>query len=101
MATLAARKCRCAVETGDSSLAIALGFGLLGLSQVPANARLGLLVAFALTASCVLTLGGLAALLGETARRSGRRLTSQTSPSRLPRNPAAHSCSREGENLDS
>lgn len=45
------------------TLAIGAGFLLLGFSQVPANARLGLLVASALAASCVLTLVGLAALL--------------------------------------
>jgi predicted RND superfamily exporter protein len=43
--------------------AIALGFGLLGISQVPANARLGLLVALALASGCLLTLVGLGALL--------------------------------------
>lgn len=43
--------------------AIALGFGLLVVSQVPANARLGLLVAVALAAAAVLTLAGLASLL--------------------------------------
>ena len=47
------------------TLAIALGFGLLTISSVPANARLGLVVALALVAGCVLTLGGLGALLGE------------------------------------
>ncbi len=47
------------------TLAIALGFGLLVVSQVPANARLGVLVAMALGAGCLLTLGGLAALLAE------------------------------------
>jgi len=41
--------------------AIALGFGLLAASSVPANARLGLLVALALTAGSILTLGGLGA----------------------------------------
>jgi predicted RND superfamily exporter protein len=45
------------------TLAIGAGFGLLVLSQVPANARLGGLVAAALAASCVLTLVGLGALL--------------------------------------
>jgi predicted RND superfamily exporter protein len=45
------------------TLAVALGFGLLGFSQVPANASLGLLVGLALTAGCVLTLAGLGALL--------------------------------------
>jgi len=45
------------------AVAIALGFGLLMFSQVPANARLGLLVAVALLASCLLTLTGLGSLL--------------------------------------
>jgi len=45
------------------STAISLGFCLLALSQVPPNARLGLLVAAALTVSCTLTLTGLGTLL--------------------------------------
>lgn len=45
------------------TLAIALGFGLLAVSLVPANARLGILVAITLIASCLLTLAGLGALL--------------------------------------
>jgi len=49
------------------TVAIAAGFGLLTASQVPANARLGLLVALALAASCLLTLGGLSTVL--TGRR--------------------------------
>lgn len=53
-------------------LAIALGFGLLGFSRVPANARLGMLVATALAASCLLTLTGLAALLRVGASGPGR-----------------------------
>jgi predicted RND superfamily exporter protein len=51
------------------SVAIALGFGLLALSQVPANERLGLLVGAALLSSCLLTLVGLGALLPAVARR--------------------------------
>lgn len=43
--------------------AIALGFGILAFSRVPANARLGLLVAAALVTGCLLTFAGLAALL--------------------------------------
>lgn len=43
--------------------AVGLGFGLLVLSQVPANARLGLLVGVALVSAALLTLVGLAALL--------------------------------------
>lgn len=45
------------------AIAIAVGFGILIASQVPANHRLGLLVAVALAASCILTLVGLGALL--------------------------------------
>ena len=45
------------------TLAIAGGFGLLTLSQVPATARLGLSVAVALAAVCLLTLAGLGSLL--------------------------------------
>lgn len=52
------------------TLAIALGFGLLAVSRVPANARLGLLVALALVAGCLLTLLGLGSLL---TTRLGRR----------------------------
>ncbi len=47
----------------NDTLAIALGFGLLAVSQVPANAHLGLLVALALVAGCLLTLLGLGSLL--------------------------------------
>ncbi len=54
--------------------AIALGFGILGISQVPANARLGFLVAGALAVACALTLAGLGALL--------QRLSPADNPSR-------------------
>ncbi len=40
------------------AVAVAAGFGLLGASQVPANARLGLLVAVAVATSCAVTLLG-------------------------------------------
>jgi predicted RND superfamily exporter protein len=50
--------------------AIALGFGLLTVSQVPANARLGLLVALALGAVCLLTLAGLGVALELAEERS-------------------------------
>jgi predicted RND superfamily exporter protein len=64
---------RALAEAGPSividCLAIALGFGLLAVSQVPANARLGILVAVALGACCLLTLAGLGALLPAVARR--------------------------------
>lgn len=48
--------------------AIALGFGILAFSRVPASRALGLLVAGALAASCLLTLAGQGAWL---ARREG------------------------------
>lgn len=48
------------------TVAVGVGFGLLALSQVPANARLGLLVAAALAVSCLLTLTGLGALLARS-----------------------------------
>jgi len=50
--------------------AIALGFGVLGISQVPSNARLGFLVAGALAVACALTLAGLGALLHRPAATS-------------------------------
>ncbi len=60
-------------ETGPPILAdtaaIAAGFGVLTFSQVPANARLGLLVAAALTAGACLTLFGLGSLLRVRMRR--------------------------------
>jgi len=52
------------------TIAIAAGFGLLAVSQVPANARLGLLVALALLSSCAVTLLGLGASFG--GRRASR-----------------------------
>jgi predicted RND superfamily exporter protein len=45
------------------ALAIALGFGLLAASQVPANRRLGLLVGLALLTAAAFTLTGLSAAL--------------------------------------
>jgi predicted RND superfamily exporter protein len=45
------------------TLAIALGFGILGFSQVPTNRWLGLLVAIALTNACLLTLAGAGGLI--------------------------------------
>jgi uncharacterized protein len=47
----------------NDTLAIALGFGLLAVSQVPANASLGILVALSLLSGCLLTLVGLSSLL--------------------------------------
>jgi predicted RND superfamily exporter protein len=60
-------------STVADTLAIGAGFGLLVFSQVPANARLGGLVAASLAASCVLTLVGMGALLELIRRR--RRVT--------------------------
>jgi len=54
------------------TVAIALGFGILGISQVPANARLGFLVAGALAVASVLTLAGLGALLDRSSREERR-----------------------------
>jgi predicted RND superfamily exporter protein len=51
------------------ALAISLGFGLLALSQIPANRRLGLLVALALSSACLLTLTSSGALLAALPRR--------------------------------
>jgi uncharacterized protein len=48
--------------------AVSFGFGVLVLSEVPANAALGLLVSLALVASCGLTLVGLGAALGQRSK---------------------------------
>ena len=53
--------------------AVAFGFGVLGLSQVPANAALGLLVALAVGASCGLTLVGLGAGLATRSAADAQR----------------------------
>jgi len=55
--------------TADA-VAVSLGFGLLAFSQVPANARLGVLIAVALLASALLTLLGLSAFLIAWSRQS-------------------------------
>jgi predicted RND superfamily exporter protein len=55
----------------SDAAAIGLGFGLLALSRVPANARLGLLVALALGTACAFTLLGLGATLAAPRRRAG------------------------------
>ncbi|HEX3125851.1 MAG TPA: MMPL family transporter [Thermoanaerobaculia bacterium] len=60
--------------TADA-FAIALGFGLFLLSQVPANARLGGLVCVALLASWLLTLAGLGSLLSRRRAPEFRRET--------------------------
>lgn len=52
--------------------AIALGFGILVISRVPSNARLGFLVAGALAVACALTLVGLGTLLDHAALREKR-----------------------------
>lgn len=57
------------------TLAIAMGFGLLALSQVPTNRRLGLLVALALGSACLLTLTTSGALLEALSRRAARWAT--------------------------
>jgi uncharacterized protein len=61
------------------TVAIALGFGVLVISQVPSNARLGFLVAGALTVACALTLVGLGILLDRDRDPSrGAAATSQS-----------------------
>ena len=52
------------------ALAVALGFGILTLSQVPANARLGGLVVLSIVGCLAATLLALPALLRALARRS-------------------------------
>jgi predicted RND superfamily exporter protein len=65
-----------AAEAGPAilidTLAIALGFGLLGFSQVPTNRWLGLLVAIALSSACLLTLAGAGSLIGLLRKRPAR-----------------------------
>lgn len=66
-----------AAEAGPAilvdALAVALGFGLLAVSRVPANSRLGLLVAAGLSSACLLTLAGEGQLLAWLDRRQPRR----------------------------
>jgi len=61
----------------SDTLTIALGFSVLMASSVPANARLGLVMAVALLACCALTLVGLGAAMSgresRTARAAGER----------------------------
>ena len=73
----AARPARAAAaEAGPAilvdALAVSLGFGLLVLSQVPTNRRLGLLVVFGLVSACLLTLAGSGAVLELLDRRRWR-----------------------------
>jgi uncharacterized protein len=65
-ALAAIAECGPAIVTDTA--AIALGFGILGISRVPANARLGFLVAGALAVGCALTLIGLGTLLDRSVR---------------------------------
>jgi predicted RND superfamily exporter protein len=65
-ALAAIAECGPAIVTDTS--AIALGFGIMGISRVPANARLGVLVAGALVVGCALTLIGLGTLLDRSVR---------------------------------
>lgn len=57
-----------------NTAAVAAGFGLLAVSSVPANARLGLLIALALALGGILTLSGLGSLLelGRVSPSSGK-----------------------------
>lgn len=65
----------------SDAAAIGLGFGLLALSRVPANARLGLLVALALGTACAFTLLGLGAVLAAPRRRAGDQVAPAPAPS--------------------
>ena len=66
-AEVAVREAGPAIAT--DTVAVALGFGLLVVSQAPSNARLGMLVAMALVAGLLLTLGGLGAALANTSEQ--------------------------------
>lgn len=72
-ATVAAAVCEASPAIVADAAAVALGFGLLGFSRVPANARLGLVIALALVASAALTLVGLAATLVLRSEARGER----------------------------
>jgi len=76
-----------AAEAGPAilldALAISLGFGLLAVSRVPANSRLGLLVAVGLSSACLLTLAGEGRLLSWLGRRQPRRHPVPSSPQHL------------------
>ncbi|HYN20423.1 MAG TPA: MMPL family transporter, partial [Thermoanaerobaculia bacterium] len=61
-----------------NTAAVAVGFGLLAVSSVPANARLGLLIALALALGCVLTLCGLGSLLELGRASSSQPITPST-----------------------
>lgn len=84
-----------AAEAGPAilidTLAIALGFGLLAFSRVPTNRWLGLLVAIALSSSCLLTLAGAGGVL-ELPGLKRRRASRETA--RLETGPAAAEESR-------
>jgi predicted RND superfamily exporter protein len=54
------------------ALVIALGFGLLAASQVPANRRLGLLLGLALLTAAAFTLAGLSAVFSLREEKLGR-----------------------------
>jgi predicted RND superfamily exporter protein len=65
------------------ALAIVLGFGLLVVSRVPADRRLGLLVAVGLASACLLTLAGQGTVLEWLARprrREARRAAGSLEP---------------------
>jgi hypothetical protein len=68
----------------SDAAAIGLGFGLLVLSRVPANGRLGLLVAFALGTAAVFTLAGLGAALAAQAAPAPASTLRSSSSSRTP-----------------
>jgi predicted RND superfamily exporter protein len=81
-----------AAEAGPAilvdALAISLGFGLLAVSRVPANSRLGLLVAVGLASACLLTLAGEGSLLAWLGRRHRLRSASPATQHQPETQPA-------------
>ena len=69
-------------------LAVALGFGILMLSQVPANAALGVLTVVSLLACLAATLLVIPALLRVTGRAHGAK---ESGGGRAPRPPPSRS----------
>lgn len=62
------------------AVAVAAGFGVLAFSRVPANARLGIIIAVTLLASAILTLLGLSALLAWRPVQAGRESPGTSEP---------------------
>jgi hypothetical protein len=75
----------------SDAAAIGLGFGLLAASRVPANARLGMLVALALGTACAFTLLGLGGALAAPRRRAGDQAGAAPALSSALRTPSSAS----------